>query len=41
MSRLTLRRPRRISVLQWSPSDAWQIIVGSDDDASPELQVRG
>jgi hypothetical protein len=26
-------------VLQWSPRDPWHLMVGSDDDASPELQV--
>jgi hypothetical protein len=28
-----------VSVLQWSPRDPWHLMVGSDDDASPELQV--
>ena len=35
-----MRRQRRVSVLQWSPRDPWHLMVGSDDDASPELQVH-
>lgn len=27
-------------MLQWSPRDPWHLMVGSDDDASPELQVQ-
>jgi hypothetical protein len=27
-------------VLQWSPGDPWNLMVGSDDDLSPELQVH-
>lgn len=34
-----MRRPKRTSVLQWNPEVATQLIVGSDDDMSPTLQL--
>ena len=33
------RRPKRSSVLQWNPEVATQLIVGSDDDMAPALQL--
>lgn len=34
-----LRSHRRASVLQWNPEVATQLIVASDDDRSPTLQM--
>ena len=34
-----LCRPKRSSVLQWNPEVATQLVVGSDDDMAPALQL--
>ena len=36
---LPARRRKRCSVLQWNPEVATQLMVASDDDQSPSLQL--
>ena len=35
------RRRKRCSALQWNPEVATQLVVASDDDMAPSLQVGG